>query len=151
MIAFKKFDAHHGIKIKQNHADNGRFANNMFIHHCKCNCQQISYCGMNQSPPRSCTKQSLHSRSQWPKAIHLALWPIVLRNTVHLHNTLPTQDGNRSCLEQFSSINIGTRLANNHTSDCLVYQKLYSIHHITVIFLIFCSFSSITFITTLES
>ena len=52
-------------------------------------------------------KQLLHSKGQWPKAIHLMLWPLVLHNAVHQDNTLPTQDENQLCLEKFSSIKVG--------------------------------------------
>ena len=65
-------------------------------------------------------KQLLHTKSQWPKAIHLVLWPFALRNAVHLHNTLPTPDENQLQLEKFSSINVSTRLADNHTYSCPV-------------------------------
>ena len=60
-------------------------------------------------------KQLLHAKSHWPKVIHLALWPFVLRNAVHLHNTLPTQDWNWSLLKQFSSINVGASLTHTNS------------------------------------
>ena len=46
-VACEKFVAWHNTKIKQYHADNGRFANNAFIYHCEDNQQNISNYGMN--------------------------------------------------------------------------------------------------------
>ena len=97
------------------------------------NYQHISYCSMNshfqngiakraiRDLQDQAQKQLVHAKSQWPKAIHLVFWPYALQNAVHLRNTLPTQDENRSRLENFSSINVGARLVNNQTFGCPVY------------------------------
>ena len=46
-IVFKKFAALRCVKIKQDHEDNSRFADNAFIYHCETNHQHISYCSIN--------------------------------------------------------------------------------------------------------
>ena len=126
-MALEKFAVQHGIKIKQYHADNGRFVDNAFIYHCEANRQHISYCGVSAHFQNGITKrairdlqdqawkQLLHTKGQWPKALHLALWPFALGNAVHLHNTLPTEDENWSRLKKFLNINMGTRLTDIHT------------------------------------
>jgi hypothetical protein len=45
--AFEQFAAEHSVAIKHYHADNGRFADNVFKQHCKQHNQTISYCGVN--------------------------------------------------------------------------------------------------------
>ncbi|KAL7478820.1 hypothetical protein ACHAW6_004575 [Cyclotella cf. meneghiniana] len=42
--AFKRFESDHGVRIKQYHADNGQFADNVFRRHCDQYRQTISYC-----------------------------------------------------------------------------------------------------------
>ena len=45
--AFEAYARKHGIKIKHYHADNGRFAENMFMKDVKINGQTISFAGVN--------------------------------------------------------------------------------------------------------
>jgi hypothetical protein len=45
--AFERFASDHGVRIKQYHADNGRFTDNAFKQHCSQQRQAITYCGVN--------------------------------------------------------------------------------------------------------
>ncbi len=58
---------------------------------------------------------------RWPAAIHLALWPYVLRSAVNLHNTLPVLEDGISRLECFSSIRIGRKMKHYHAFGCPVF------------------------------
>jgi hypothetical protein len=124
---FKQFAAKHGVTIKHYHCNNGQFADNALQQACQQNKQQLTFCGVNahfQNGIAKCAirdllesaqKQLLHARQQWPAAVHTALWPYALRNAALMHNILPTLEDGSSRLELFSSIQVGSKMAHNHT------------------------------------
>ncbi len=84
--AFKKYAAEHGVSIKHYHCNNGHFTDNLFKQSCESNCQWLTFCGFNahfhngileraiRDLSDSACKQLFHARSQWPAAVHFALW-----------------------------------------------------------------------------
>ena len=46
-LAFERFAKQYGVSILHYHADNGHFANNMFMAACKQQRQQLTFCGVN--------------------------------------------------------------------------------------------------------
>ena len=131
--AFERFAKQHSITTQHYHADNGRFANNMFINECEQQKQQLTFCGINthfqngiakwsiRDLTKSARKQLLHAHQHWPAAVHLALWPYELRSACYLHNNLPVLEDGTSCLEKFSGIRIGTRMKDFHAFACPVF------------------------------
>jgi hypothetical protein len=99
--AFERFAADHGVRIKQYHADNGRFADNKFKQHCSQQHQAITYCGVNAHFQNGIAERSirditeaartmlLHDKARWPSAAHLCLWPYAVRMAIYVHNTVP--------------------------------------------------------------
>jgi hypothetical protein len=114
--AFEHFTKQHGVRILHYHCDNRQFADNAFKNSCSAKGQRLTFCGVDahfqsniaekaiRDLRESAQKQLLHARQSWPTAIHLALWPYVLRRAVNLHNTLPVLEDGTSRLERFSSI-----------------------------------------------
>ena len=131
--AFERFAKQHGIDIQHYHADNGRFADNMFINACQQQRQQLTFCGVNahfqngiaeraiRDLTESARKQLLHAKQRWPAAVHLALWPYALRSACYLHNNLPVLEDGTSRLEKFSGIRVGTRMKEYHAFACPVF------------------------------
>jgi hypothetical protein len=105
-IAFEQFAAEHRVKILHYHCDNRHFYNKAFSkvrHDVR---QVLTFCGVNAHFQNSIAeraiwdllesthKQLLHDHGCWPEAVHFALWPYALHNTMHLHNSLPVlEDG----------------------------------------------------------
>eukprot|EP00804_Cyclotella_cryptica_P005599 CCRYP_003078-RA/>CCRYP_003078-RA protein AED:0.11 eAED:0.06 QI:0/-1/0/1/-1/0/1/0/102 len=97
-----------GVRIKQYHADNGRFADKAFKQHCSHQKQAITYCGVNahfqngiaERAIRDITEATrtmlLHAKARWPSAVHLSLWPYAVRMAVHIRNTVPVLLDGRS-------------------------------------------------------
>ena len=131
--AFERFADQHGVIIQHYHADNGRFADNMFMSSCEQQRQRLTFCGVNahfqngiteraiRDLTESARKQLLHARQRWPAAIHLALWPYALRNACYLHNNLPTMDDGTSRIEKFSGIRVGIPMRDVHAFGCPVF------------------------------
>jgi hypothetical protein len=131
--AFEQFTAEHGVAIKHYHCDNGCFADNAFQQACQQSHQQLTFCRVNahfqngiaeraiRDLSESAQKQLLRTRQRWPAAVHTALWPYALRNVALLHNTLPMLEDGSSWLELFSSIQVGAKIAHNHTFACSVF------------------------------
>jgi hypothetical protein len=131
--AFERFGADHGVAIKHYHADNGRFADNVFKNHCEQHKQTISYCGVKahfqngiaERAIRDLTEAArmmlLHAKARWPSGVHLSLWPYALRNAVHLHNTAPVLPDSTSRLEKFSGTSLGFHMKDNYTFSCPVF------------------------------
>jgi hypothetical protein len=132
-LAFERFAAEHGVKIKHYHCDNGRFADNAFKQSCEQSGQRLTFCGVNahfqngiaehaiRDLSESARKQLLHTRQHWPAAVHTALWPYALRNAALMHNNLPTLEDGKSRLKLFSSIQVGAKMAHHHTFACPVF------------------------------
>ncbi len=132
--AFKAYTRSHGVSIKHYHADNGRFADNAFINLVARSGQTISYCGVNahfqngiaekwiRDLEEQARKQLLHTKSCWPSAIEINLWPYALQTVNDLCNMIPDKEDGSSPLERFCRTNISPRLWHNHTFRCPVYE-----------------------------
>ncbi len=95
--AFEQFAADHGVRIKQYHADNGRFADNSFKQHCSQQHQTISYCGVHAHFQHGIAERAirditdtartilLHAKARWPSAVHLCLSPYAVRMAVYIY------------------------------------------------------------------
>jgi hypothetical protein len=131
--AFKAYARSFGIKIRHYHADNGQFADNLFLKSVTESGQTISFCGVNahfqngiaekmiRDLQESARKQLLHVKSRWPKAIELNLWPYALRLANHLRNSLPDKEDATSPIERFSRVEVGPHLKENHPFGCPVF------------------------------
>jgi hypothetical protein len=85
--AFEVHSASFGVSIQNYHADNGRFAEHLFLDHAKLHGQGISLCGVNthfqngiaEKRIRGLTERArtllLHALNRWPSAININLWP----------------------------------------------------------------------------
>ena len=115
------------------HADNGQFADNLFLEDVTKSRQTISFCGVNahfqngiaekriRDLQESTRKQLLHAKAHWPDAVELNLWPYALRNANHLCNMLPDKEDGTSPLERFARTNVSPKLKENHAFGCPVY------------------------------
>ena len=107
------------------HCNNGRFTDNVFIHHYEVMSQGITYCGVNAHFQNGRTEKAirdfqtmarkmiLHAKGRCPKAIYLSLWPYTLRMAVHVHNNFPNDADASSHLEAFTRIFVSPNLVGN--------------------------------------
>ncbi len=79
--AFEAYAASFGVRIANYHADNGRFAERLFLNHAELNGQTVSLCGVNahfqngiaEKRIRDLTERArtslLHGVNRWPSAV----------------------------------------------------------------------------------
>jgi hypothetical protein len=87
---FEAYASSFGVHISNYHADNGRFAERLFLDHAASNNQSVSLCGVNahfqngiaKKQMRNLTERArtflLHAMNSWPLAVTINLWPYAL-------------------------------------------------------------------------
>ena len=131
--AFEAYARAHGVTIQHYHADNGRFADNLFINDVKASHQTISYCGAYahfqngkaekriRDLTESARTQLWHAISRWPPATSIHLWPYAIRHANDIRNSLNIDQDNLSPLEKFTGVPVAPNLKHQHTFACPVY------------------------------
>ena len=132
-VAFEAYARSQGVKIKQYHADNGRFANRKFLEAIENEDQTISFCaayahhqnGKAEKRFRDLQDQTrkllLHSISRWPKASSVHLWPYALVYANEIRNNLPVNTSGMSPLETFTKTDVQPRFKTFRTFGCPAY------------------------------
>ena len=120
--AFKAFAKSCGIWIEHHHANDGHFAENVFLADTAKQGQSMSFCGVNAhwqngaAEKRICDLQEaaqtmmLHAKHRWPKAIATNLWPHAARLANDALNMMPLQDKHLSPIETFSDSKVKPNL-----------------------------------------
>ncbi len=131
--SFEAYASSHGVQIRHYHADNGRFAERLFLNHCELSGQQVTLCGVSahfqngiaERRIKDLTERSrtslLHAVHRWPSAITINLWPYALRYVNDVYNATPTIKSGVSPLEQFSTTAIRPNVLNFHPPFCPTY------------------------------
>ena len=70
---------------------------------------------------KSTRSMLLHAMHRWPKAIHLALWPMALLYITKIRNSLPRNVGQNSPLSQFAGTDLEPDLKHFHKWGALAY------------------------------
>ena len=130
--AFEAYAKSHGVTVKHYHADNGRFAEALFINHCKQAQQTISFSGVNAHWQNGMAEKRIrdlqdqartmlvHSQHRWKAAITAHLWPYAIRMANDVHMYTPLKSG-RTPIELFSQVAKAPQLRHFHTFGCPVY------------------------------
>lgn len=131
--AFERHCELFGIKIKQYHADNGRFEERAFIEDIQRKGQTITYFGVNAHFQNGIAKKRirdlqdtartmmLHATARWPKAMSMHLWPYAMRMANDIMNAAPTRKDQKSATETFAGTDMTARLGHFHPLECPVY------------------------------
>ena len=137
VTACREFEAHSremGVEIRHYHCDNGRFADNKFLSHCKLNHISVSFCGVNAHHQNGLAERTIgllrdearvalwHAIFRWPSMLLLNLWPYAVRHAAEVRNTIPSTPSGASPIELYSQSEVGAQLKNFYTIFCPVYQ-----------------------------
>ena len=111
---FEHFCHQHNVFVEHYHCDDGHFADRAFIDDVIKKGQKISYCAayahfQNGKAEKAIWDMKdiartmlLHAKSRWPDAVHLSLWPYIMRMVAHIMNHLPDEADGNSHTEKFS-------------------------------------------------
>jgi hypothetical protein len=131
--AFKAYAASFGVVIANYHADNGRFAERLFLDHAALNGQGVSLCGVNahfqngiaEKRIRDLTERArtslLHAMNRCPSAVTINLWPYALRFANETHNSTPSLTRDHTPLELFSGAPVRPQILSFHPPFCPAY------------------------------
>ena len=131
--AFETYAASFGVTVVNYHADNGRFAERLFLDHAAVNHQSVTLCGVNahfqngiaEKRIRDLTERArtslLHAMNRWPSAVSIHLWPYALRFANDTYNAAPSIKSGRTPLESFSNTRVHPQVLNFHPPFCPVY------------------------------
>ena len=131
--AFELDAKQHGIRIQQYHADNGRFADNLFMKHAREQGQRVSFCGVNAHFQNGIAERKirdqqigtrrllLHAKANWNSAVDEILWPYALFHYNNLCNSISDQLDRSSKIEQYSQVEVANNIKTFHTWGCPVY------------------------------
>ena len=131
--ACEQYFADHGVKIRHYHADNGRFADNLWRQDCQKQRQRLTFCGVNahfqngiaERRIRELQEQTrtalIHANRRWPEVVNAHLWPYALRMANDLLNHSPDLQRKHIPIEAFSGTKV--RFNPNHWAHfgCPVY------------------------------
>jgi hypothetical protein len=131
-LAFEAFAESHGVRVKHYHADNGRFADNLFRNDCSKKQQTQSFCGVNAHWQNGIAERHirtyqemartmlLHAKRRWPKAVETYLWPYAIRMASDILRYTPRKDG-KIPMHLFSKTNVSPSKRHFHPFACPVY------------------------------
>ena len=133
--AFERFARRHDIRISQYQADNGRFAETVFLDHVRQSQQTITFCGVNAHFQNAVAERRirvlqdrartmlLHAKQRWPTAVEAYLWPYAIRLANEVHNATPDilRHDFKSPLELFTNSVVTPDLGHFRPFACPVY------------------------------
>ena len=131
--AFERSVEQRGVKILHYHANNGRFADTVFIQDCQASRQSLSYCGVNTHFQNGIAERCirdlqertrtsmLYTMNKWKKMVIICLWPYAMRHANDVANATPRKGEELSPLEKFSGVQVAPKLRHFHAFRCPPY------------------------------
>ena len=123
-----------GIKVKNYHADNGRFAEPDWIDQCKRCKQDLTFCGVGDHHQNGMSERKikyvtlisrtllLHAIRYWPEYITIMLWPFAAKCAQERMNNLHVDINLQTPYMKFSDTKaVNVQLKNYHTFGFPVY------------------------------
>lgn len=119
--------------MRNYHADNGHFADHVFINDVARDGQSITYCGVNAHFQNGIAEKRIrdlqelsasmlmHAGAKWKSAINAHLWPYALRAANDALNATPLIKGRKISQQVFCGSDAPTVLRHFHPFGCPVY------------------------------
>jgi len=130
---FETWAKSNNVQIRNYHAENGRFQDNLWRQDCEKQGQGLTFCGVNAHWQNGLAEKRIrdlvdmasvmlnYAQRKWPAAISTHLWPYALRAASDTNNSIPKIGEAKSPLEVFSSSNVRPNYRNHHHFGCPVY------------------------------
>lgn len=131
--SFESYAKSVGVRVLHYHADNGRFAENLFVQDVEEAGQTISYCGVNAHFQNGIAEKMIrdlqdqartmlvHAKHRWHDAINANLWPYAVRMASKCRNGAPLNEAGDSPLELFLATKVKVNTKHFKPFGCPVY------------------------------
>jgi hypothetical protein len=126
--AFELYARERGVRVRNYHADNGRFVDNAWKEGLAQEDQGITYCGVNAHWQNRIAERRIRDLKEQTRTMLLHAqhhWPYAMRTASHVFNDAPTLQGNhkkdKTPREIFTGVRISAEVRHHHTFGCSVY------------------------------
>ena len=131
--AYERLLLSFGNKVLAYHADNGRFAEKVFVQDVKDKSQKITYCGVGSHHQNGIAERRIktlsedartmlaHGNHLWPEVVTKSLWPYAYKAASRSRNRFKLDDEGNSPDEKMSGISMRPEIKNEHPLFCPVY------------------------------
>ena len=131
--AFERYSQSHGIRVRHYHADNGRFADNLFKEAVRRKSQTLSFCGVNAHWQNGVAEKRIrdlqdlartmmiHANRRWPEAVSVNLWPYALRMANNVLNATPSKSRTNPPVNAFTGTKVSINTKHFFHFGCPVY------------------------------
>ena len=131
--AYERLMQTFGHKVLGYHADNGRFAEKVFVQDCKDKAQKLTFCGVGSHHQNGIAERRIksisedartmlaHGNHHWPEVVTKSLWPYALKAAVRARNKYNLDENGLSPEEKVSGVKMKQTLKNEHPLFCPVY------------------------------
>ncbi len=122
-----------GHKVERYHADNGRFAEKVFVQDVKDKNQNITFCGVGSHHQNGIAERRIktlgedartslaHGAHMWPEVVNKSLWPFAYKAACRARNEFKLDENLLSPNEKISGVKLKQTVKNEHTLFCPVY------------------------------
>lgn len=131
--AYEILTQSYGHHVRAYHADNGRFAEAMFVQDSKDKAQRVTHCGVGshhqngiaERPIRTLTEDArtmlAHGQHLWPEVINKSLWPFAYKAASRSQNKFNLDKNGHSPEEKLSGLKLKHEIRNEHPLFCPVF------------------------------
>ena len=122
-----------GHKVLAYHADNGRFAEKMFVGDVRDKAQNITYCGVGSHHQNGIAERKIrtlgedartmlaHGQHLWPEAVTKTLWPFAYKASCRSRNRYKLDDKLLCPEEKLTGLKVNQEIRNEHPLFCPVF------------------------------
>ena len=122
-----------GHKVHAYHADNGRFAESVFVQDVKDKAQNITYCGVGSHHQNGIAERRIrslgedartmlaHGQHLWPEVVTKSLWAFAYKAACRSRNKFKLDDQGLSPEEKLSGIRAQQDIRNEHPLFCPIF------------------------------
>jgi hypothetical protein len=131
--AYERLLLSFGSKVLAYHADNGRFAEKLYVQDVKDKAQNITFCGVGSHHQNGIAERRIkslgedartmlaHGQHLWPEVVTKTFWPFAYKAACRARNKFNLDDQGLSSEEKISGITVHQELKNEHPLFCPIY------------------------------
>ena len=131
--AYEHLLATYGRKVLGYHADNGRFAERVFVQDTKDKAQSLTFCGVGSHHQNGIAERRIrtlgedartmlaHGQHLWPEVVNQSLWPFAYKAAARSRNKFKMDENGLSPEMKMAGIKTNCDIKNEHPLFCPVF------------------------------